>query len=180
VTAGISIDQPCTQAGISIIQARTQAGISIVRARTETECERVRPLAQAHAAYERSATVLVDDWSARISRMITAGRLHLVIALRGDEAVGYATTVTTVATWAAAAYAELDCLFVHEGTRGAGVGALLVEAAADVAREDGCLELQWQTPSWNEGAIRFYQRLGARSTSKERFTVPLSVPTVTV
>jgi GNAT superfamily N-acetyltransferase len=57
---------------------------------------------------------------------------------------------------------------------------LLVEAAADVAREDGCFELQWQTPSWNEGAIRFYQRLGARSTSKERFTLPLSVPTVTV
>jgi GNAT superfamily N-acetyltransferase len=154
--------------------------ISIVRARTETECEAVRPLAQAHAVYERSATVLVDDWSARISRMITAAQLHLFVALRGGEAVGYATTATTVETWTAAPYAELDCLFVHEGTRGAGVGALLVAAAADAARADGCRELQWQTPAWNEGAIRFYQRIGARSTSKERFTLALAVPAVTV
>lgn len=145
--------------------------ITVVRAHTEAHCEAVRTLVQAHAVYERSATVLVDDWSARIARVIAAGQLHLFVAQDDGKPVGYATTMVAVATWSAAPFAELDCLFVSEESRGAGVGALLVAAAAGVARQDGCAELQWQTPAWNEGAIRFYRRLGAHNQSKERFTL---------
>jgi RimJ/RimL family protein N-acetyltransferase len=39
------------------------------------------------------------------------------------------------------------------------------------ARALGLTEVQWQTPSWNEGAIRFYDRLGARARAKTRFTL---------
>ena len=58
-----------------------------------------------------------------------------------------------------------------EGHRDGGVGKLLAHAVIELARERGSGELQWQTPAWNSGAIRFYSRLGARQQSKERFTL---------
>jgi ribosomal protein S18 acetylase RimI-like enzyme len=39
------------------------------------------------------------------------------------------------------------------------------------ARAQGCEALQWQTPVWNEGAIRFYDRLGATRLAKQRYTL---------
>jgi hypothetical protein len=33
--------------------------------------------------------------------------------------------------------------------------------------------VQWQTPAWNEGAIRFYDRIGAVSKEKLRFFLPV-------
>ncbi|SCK59058.1 hypothetical protein H180DRAFT_05647 [Streptomyces sp. WMMB 322] len=38
----------------------------------------------------------------------------------------------------------------------------------------GLGEVQWQTPSWNEGAIRIYDRPGTTRQDKARFT--LQVP----
>ena len=35
----------------------------------------------------------------------------------------------------------------------------------------GCEAMQWQTPVWNEGAIRFYDRLGATRLAKQRYTL---------
>jgi hypothetical protein len=33
-------------------------------------------------------------------------------------------------------------------------------------------EIQWQTPTWNTDARRFYERLGARPAEKIRYTLP--------
>jgi RimJ/RimL family protein N-acetyltransferase len=40
---------------------------------------------------------------------------------------------------------------------------------ARLALNLSCVNVQWQTPTWNEPAIRFYQRLGAKSKQKVRF-----------
>ena len=52
-----------------------------------------------------------------------------------------------------------------------GLGEALVARAARFALERKAVNLQWQTPSWNEGAIRFYRRLGTSDTNKQRFTM---------
>ncbi|MGP3950192.1 hypothetical protein [Streptomyces sp. 7N604] len=41
------------------------------------------------------------------------------------------------------------------------------------ARGLGLTEVQWQTPAWNEGAARFYERLGARAKEKLRYSLPV-------
>jgi len=66
-------------------------------------------------------------------------------------------------------YMYLDCLFVKEGFRGKRIGVLLMEKAKVYALENDCSTMEWQTPSFNEDAIRFYYRLGAKSKAKERF-----------
>jgi GNAT superfamily N-acetyltransferase len=149
------------------------SGFQIVRARTVDECRPVRALVEAHSKFERSATAVPADWAERVARFIAAGELTLFVALREGVPVGYASTAVTVETWSGAPYAHLDCLFVRDDLRGTGIGALLVAEVAEVARQDGYSELQWQTPVWNDGAIRFYQRLGAHNQTKERFTLAL-------
>jgi GNAT superfamily N-acetyltransferase len=53
-------------------------------------------------------------------------------------------------------------LAVEEGRRGAGIGAALMAAAEDWAAGAGAEALMLDTGTKNEGAIRFYERLGYR------------------
>ncbi|WP_324290804.1 GNAT family N-acetyltransferase [Streptomyces sp. H27-S2] len=64
----------------------------------------------------------------------------------------------------------MDCLYLAEGARGHGLGAALMDGVAGLAQELGLDEVQWQTPEWNEGAIRFYDSLGATGAPKRRYT----------
>lgn len=147
--------------------------VSVLLARTEAECASVRALVDAHVRFERSDAVLPEDWAGRMAGLVNAGRLVLFLAVRRGAPIGYATVTHDVSTWSGRTFAHLDCLFVDDGDRGRGTGRLLFDAVLDHARSVGCYGLQWQTPAWNEGAIRFYRRTGAVNTTKERFTLPL-------
>ncbi|WP_079152004.1 GNAT family N-acetyltransferase [Streptomyces sp. RTd22] len=68
----------------------------------------------------------------------------------------------------------MDCLFLRSGNRGQGLGPLLMDAVAARARDLGLTEVQWNTPAWNEGAVRFYERLGAQAKEKLRYTLPVT------
>ncbi|GGO70032.1 GNAT family N-acetyltransferase [Nonomuraea cavernae] len=72
-------------------------------------------------------------------------------------------------TWRGRLFAHLDCLYVVESHRGAGLGGSLMERIVDLARTLDADELQWQTPHWNSQAIGFYDRLGGTSTVKHRY-----------
>ncbi|WP_406129515.1 GNAT family N-acetyltransferase [Streptomyces canus] len=69
---------------------------------------------------------------------------------------------------------HMDCLFLLPGHRGLGLGVLLMDAVAAEARALGLDEVQWQTPVWNDGAIRFYDRMGARARQKVRYSLPVA------
>lgn len=88
--------------------------------------------------------------------------------------LGYAAATLEFSTWQAAEYLHLDCLFLRESARGAGLGQRLLTAVAACAEGLDVMEMQWQTPAWNENARRFYRRLGAQETDKTRFHWPLA------
>jgi len=148
--------------------------IAVRAAISEQELAAIRPLVQAHIEYERSAAVMPTDWEARAWRLVAAGRLTILVARDGADAVGYSSVATEVETWTASPFAHLDCLFVADGRRGAGIGRVLFDAGAAEARRQGLSELQWQTPDWNSGAIRFYEELGATIKDKKRFSFALA------
>src|SRR5262245_9556907 len=56
----------------------------------------------------------------------------------------------------------LEDLFVRPAARGKGLGAALLQHLANTAVERGCGRLEWAVLDWNEPAIGFYKRLGAR------------------
>ncbi|HEY1773699.1 MAG TPA: GNAT family N-acetyltransferase [Gammaproteobacteria bacterium] len=119
-----------------------------------------------HAGYERSEA---RPEVTRLSQALSAGRLTAWMAEADGEPVGYAAVTEDFSTWRSEPFLHLDCLFVRERYRGRGLGAALFRQAERHARESGVSCLEWQTPSWNADAIRFYERLGARYALKARF-----------
>ena len=56
----------------------------------------------------------------------------------------------------------LEDLFVRPEARGGGLGKALLAHLARLAVERGCARLEWWVLDWNEPAIGFYRKLGAR------------------
>ena len=56
----------------------------------------------------------------------------------------------------------LEDLFVRPEARGHGLGKALLTHLAKLAVERGCARLEWSVLDWNEPAIGFYKKLGAR------------------
>jgi GNAT superfamily N-acetyltransferase len=127
-----------------------------------------------HASYER-ATYDPRNKEAQLADAIfgPAPKLAAWVAEADGALVGYATGMIEFSTWACGFYVHMDCLFVRDGLRGLGVGAKLLECVAQFARNSDALEVQWQTPVWNLDAARFYERAGASSSQKLRFTLSL-------
>jgi GNAT superfamily N-acetyltransferase len=131
-------------------------------------------LCAAHADYER-ADYAPAGKAQRLERVLFAAspRLHAWVASGGDGLVGYATAATEFSTWTAGEFLHMDCLYVRDGERGAGIGAALLQAVLRFARAQGIAQVQWQTPAWNRDAARFYRRHGALGSDKTRFVMDL-------
>jgi GNAT superfamily N-acetyltransferase len=56
----------------------------------------------------------------------------------------------------------LEDLFVRPEARGSGLGKALLAELAALAVERDCARLEWWVLDWNEAAIGFYRKLGAR------------------
>lgn len=56
----------------------------------------------------------------------------------------------------------LEDLFVRPAARGSGLGKALLAHLAMLATQRDCARLEWSVLDWNEPAIGFYQKLGAR------------------
>ncbi|MEM1116134.1 MAG: GNAT family N-acetyltransferase [Bacteroidota bacterium] len=149
----------------------TSPATIIRRARSGDLPEVVR-LCAAHAAYEGAAREIEGQPDA-LERLLfgEAPPLACLVAERDQGLAGYATWAPQVSTWDAARYAYLDCLYLRPEARGQGLGRQLIEAVARDAHATGLRQLQWQTPVENAGAIRFYDRLGATSLRKARYTL---------
>jgi len=72
-------------------------------------------------------------------------------------------------TWDSDYYLHMDCLFLIKEARGFGLGEILLNRLKEEANLVNCKIIQWQTPSFNSRAIKFYDRIGGRSISKERY-----------
>lgn len=102
---------------------------------------------------------------AHYEALLASGRGHLLLAEEDGRAIGYAMVSetggqTTLAT--GDRMAELETLSVAEGERGQGVGHALMDAAYAVMRELGATEVMLYVLDGNDGAVRFYERLGMR------------------
>ena len=86
----------------------------------------------------------------------------VLIAERGEVAVGFALFFQVYSTFKTEACLHLEDLFVLPEHRGAGIGEALLRAVAGVAADRGSARLQWNVLYWNKGAIAFYERMGAR------------------
>ena len=67
----------------------------------------------------------------------------------------------------------LEDLFVLPEFRGQGIGRALLADLARIALEQNCVRIDWMVLDWNQPAIDFYERLGAKRLT-EWFTMRVS------
>lgn len=145
---------------------------TVIRRASGQDAPRLAELAAEHADYERTrARPDASALAAALGALPT--RLSVWLAEEGGSTVGYAAVTEDFSTWRARSFLYLDCLFVRTAHRGRGIGADLFRHVLVHARERGIATLEWQTPSWNEDAIRFYERMGGAHSLKERFSLDL-------
>ncbi len=86
-----------------------------------------------------------------------------LIAERGSQTAGYALFFPTFSSFLTTRGVWLEDLFVRPPHRGAGVGRALLAAVAARVRLQGGERLEWAALDWNELALGFYRRIGART-----------------
>ncbi|MCA8974180.1 MAG: GNAT family N-acetyltransferase [Planctomycetes bacterium] len=82
--------------------------------------------------------------------------------------VGFALFFVSYSTFRTRPCLWLEDLFVLPEHRGHGAGLALLRAVATEAVRRGCPRLDWCVLDWNERAIAFYRRHGARLLSDWR------------
>ncbi len=87
---------------------------------------------------------------------------EVLLAFADEEAVGFAVYFFNFSTWLGRPGLYLEDLFVRPATRGCGYGRALLQRLAQIAQERGCGRMEWAVLDWNEPAIQFYRKLGAK------------------
>lgn len=145
----------------------------LIRPASPGDMEALVALCAEHAAYEGTFYDSRDKGEQLSAALFSPSpRLHAWVVEQQGRLVGYATATQEFSTWDAAVFVHMDCLYLREEVRGVGLGRLLMIEIAYLALTLGCVQVQWQTPAWNERAIRFYRRLGAEGKEKVRFCLP--------
>jgi GNAT superfamily N-acetyltransferase len=89
-----------------------------------------------------------------------------LVAEIGDGVVGFALFHGTFSTWECRSGIWLEDLYVPVAHRRAGVGGVLLARVAEIAVARGCTRLEWNALDWNDPALSFYAKLGARRLSE--------------
>ncbi|WP_350287342.1 GNAT family N-acetyltransferase [uncultured Croceitalea sp.] len=142
----------------------------IIRFAKPSDMDNIVHLCAQHALYERSAF----DPNGKAEQLaehlfMPSPSLYCLVVEQEKQLIGYATYMKQFATWDANFYVYMDCLFMTEKARGFGIGEQLVNRIKEECQKLRCTHVQWQTPDFNLRAIKFYERIGAVSKSKERF-----------
>ena len=115
------------------------------------------------AEYERLAhDVVATEDGLREALFGARPFAEVVIGYVGAEPVGFALFFHNFSTFRGAPGLYLEDLFVSPQWRGRGFGRSLLAHLAAVAVERGCHRMEWSVLEWNESAIGFYRRIGAR------------------
>ena len=75
--------------------------------------------------------------------------------------IGFALFYTSYSTWKGPCI-YLEDLYILPEHRQFGGGSALFDAVVGIARERKVARMDWQVLDWNEPAIRFYEKKGAR------------------
>jgi len=115
------------------------------------------------ATYERAP----DEVTATEERLVDVlfgekPAAEVLLAFEGKSPVGFAVFFHNFSTWLGRPGLYLEDLFVKPDKRGKGYGRALLVDLAKVARDRGCGRMEWAVLDWNDPAIQFYHKLGAK------------------
>lgn len=131
-------------------------------------------LCEKHAEFEKADSSPVGK-EAKLKEALFSQqpKLFCLVVATKETIIGYVSYTFDFSTWDAETFMYMDCLFLEEEARSFGIGEILINELKEIGRERNCINLQWQTPQFNERAIKFYNRIGGKAKDKVRFTLDL-------
>lgn len=134
-----------------------------IRPATPADIPLVAELIRALADYEKLAHEVRFD-EAVLGEKLFGPRPYaeVVIGEVDGAAQGFALFFHNFSTFEGKPGIYLEDLFVKPDARGSGLGKALLAHLAHLAVERDCARLEWSVLDWNEPAIGFYRKLGAR------------------
>jgi GNAT superfamily N-acetyltransferase len=140
-------------------------GEIIIRSAEMADLERLLEFEQGIIRFERQFDETLKEGEIHyydLRAMILADHTEVAVALLGEEIVGsgYARIEEAKDYQRYPAFAYLGCMFVSEEHRGKGINHLILEALKGWCRARGITELRLEVYSYNQPAIRAYEKAG--------------------
>lgn len=86
---------------------------------------------------------------------------HTFVAENDGEIIGMALYYYRYSTWKGKTI-HLEDLVVKESQRGTGAGIALYSEIIKQGKKDNVRRIEWNVLDWNENAIKFYEKSGAK------------------
>lgn len=138
------------------------------------QIEDALPLLQQQLAEHSISLPLASQRRGLLGLLDRPDRGAVLLARRGDLAVGIAILAYTWTVEHGGLVAWLDELFVVPSLRGQGIGGRMIEATLDIARGAGCVALELEVEASHSRAAALYERVGFRRLGRTRFTKSLA------
>lgn len=141
---------------------KTQDNLEI-RSATRSDVPIILQLIRDLATYEREPNEVVAT-EEQLLKVFFGEKpaAEVRLAFESGTPVGFAVFFHNFSTWLGRPGLYLEDLFVKPEHRGKGYGRALLIDLAKIARDRGCGRMEWAVLDWNEPAIQFYRKLGAR------------------
>ena len=146
----------------------------VIREIRKADLPRLIELCKSHADYEQVPYDKANKFEL-LERAIFSDnkKLRCFVVEYHSQLIGYYSYTFDFSTWDAKTFMYLDCLYLEPEFRGMRIGERIFENLKEIARLNDCVNIQWQTPVFNEKAIKFYRRMGATGKDKIRFFINL-------
>jgi GNAT superfamily N-acetyltransferase len=134
-----------------------------IRPATVADVSIILELIRALSEYERAPNDVVA--TEQILQETLFGKkpaAEVLLLFENEIAAGFALFFHNFSTWIGRPGLYLEDLFVRPEHRGKGYGRALLIELAKIARERNCGRMEWAVLDWNEPAIQFYHKLGAK------------------
>ena len=133
-----------------------------IRPATEDDVQLVFDLICELATYEKLRDEVVGTPEILRTSLFDRGDAEALIVESEGEPVGYAIFYTTFSTFECRSGIWLEDIYVRPEHRQGGIGLRVMRHLARLAVERGHVRLEWCALEWNEPALDFYAKLGAR------------------
>lgn len=136
-------------------------GIDIRPARRE-DCGRLMELVQELADYEKAPDEVTVEFDHFVESGFGPHPVWWAYVAEVDGSIeGFALYYIRYSTWKGQRL-YLEDLIVTQAMRGKGLGKMLFEKLLEETREKKFSGMVWQVLDWNEPAINFYKKYGAK------------------
>jgi GNAT superfamily N-acetyltransferase len=130
---------------------------AFIRPAQQTDVAAIFALIQELALYEKAPEQVTNTAEQLAIDLFEKELCEAIVAEKENQVVGFALYYTSYSTWKGACL-YLEDFYVIESERQHGIGQLMLDQVVQTAKDRKVQRMDWQVLTWNEPAIRFYEK----------------------